>query len=366
MSTTLLLDNFNGNSLNTSIWGLPPAGKSSYVPRTQFIVSGGTLPQVRDGKVRLALNSYSPPGSSFTGTELVSNQTFSVTAGTGLDVQFTAKLDPPILGGAVGGLFLYMLKPNGTDHDEIDTELESNHVVTGTNQVETNVYADQPTNTAGAPEQVNLPRGGSLTGYHTYEMRWYGNGSVSWFIDGKLVRTEKTVVPSGPMQLYLNLWAPASTWPDAYNSQIQPTNNLADNVRFNMDVSRVLVKSFSIASTAPAPSQPVITITSVPNLGATGNATGQVTGVNLADYAGVAVYIQVNGDWWTKPTFDDPLTTINSDGSWTTDITTGGDDPDATQITAYLIPNNFDVPLADDTSILPPSLAPLLHATVSR
>ena len=41
----------------------------------------------------------------------------------------------------------------------------------------------------------------------------------------------------------------------------------------------------------------------------------------------VAVYIHVGGGWWTKPTFAEPATVIEPDGTWTCDITTGGLDP---------------------------------------
>ncbi len=57
----------------------------------------------------------------------------------------------------------------------------------------------------------------------------------------------------------------------------------------------------------------------------------------------VAVYIYVGG-WWTKPYWNAPLTPIAADGTWVTDITTGGNDPLATQIAAFLIPNSYTPP----------------------
>ena len=51
----------------------------------------------------------------------------------------------------------------------------------------------------------------------------------------------------------------------------------------------------------------------------------------------VAVYIRVGGGWWTKPTFAEPATVIEPDGTWTCDITTGGLDHEATRIVAFLI-----------------------------
>ena len=51
----------------------------------------------------------------------------------------------------------------------------------------------------------------------------------------------------------------------------------------------------------------------------------------------VVVYIRVGGGWWTKPTFAEPATIIEPDGTWTCDITTGGLDHEATRIVAFLI-----------------------------
>jgi hypothetical protein len=66
--------------------------------------------------------------------------------------------------------------------------------------------------------------------------------------------------------------------------------------------------------------------------------SGQVSGVVYEDYK-VLVYIYVCG-WWNKPTWANPLTSINPDGSWTCDITTGGaSDLLATRLIAFLIPN---------------------------
>jgi hypothetical protein len=86
---------------------------------------------------------------------------------------------------------------------------------------------------------------------------------------------------------------------------------------------------------------PAIEFSSVPNLGSFEDLAGRVSNVTFSDYR-VAVYIKVGGSWWTKPTFVDPLSTIEEDGTWRTDITTGGSDEVATEIVAYLVPAGFD------------------------
>jgi hypothetical protein len=103
------------------------------------------------------------------------------------------------------------------------------------------------------------------------------------------------------------------------------------------------------------PGVPEIQFVSVPPYGSFDNLRGQVWHVQPADYK-VAVYIRVGSGWWTKPTWDAPLTSINCDGTWTCDITTGGYDQQANTIAAYLLPNGYDPPLARGDSALPPAL----------
>jgi hypothetical protein len=71
-----------------------------------------------------------------------------------------------------------------------------------------------------------------------------------------------------------------------------------------------------------------------------------------AEYA-VAVFIKVGSGWWTKPYWSKPLTSIDYDGSWTCDITTGGIDTQATAIAAYLVPASYNPPLASGQTALP-------------
>jgi len=93
----------------------------------------------------------------------------------------------------------------------------------------------------------------------------------------------------------------------------------------------------------------------VPPFGSFGNLRGHVAHVNNCDYK-VAVYIFVASGWWTKPYWDNPLTTINNDGSWECDITTGGIDEQATKITAFLVPNSYNPVKMDGGSNLPSEL----------
>ncbi|MFC1678463.1 hypothetical protein ACFLZ9_01855, partial [Patescibacteria group bacterium] len=71
-----------------------------------------------------------------------------------------------------------------------------------------------------------------------------------------------------------------------------------------------------------------------------GVVSGHVTGLaNPANYV-VAGYIEVEGPGviWTKPFYNQPLTPINEDGTWSIDITTGGNDRCATKVYVFLLP----------------------------
>lgn len=101
---------------------------------------------------------------------------------------------------------------------------------------------------------------------------------------------------------------------------------------------------------------PSLAFTYVPPLGSTDSLRGQELHVTPINYY-VAVYIHVGSEgWWTKPTFDDPETTINCDGSWSADITTGGDDQKADRIAAFLLPQGFVPPQLGGESVLPQAL----------
>ena len=115
------------------------------------------------------------------------------------------------------------------------------------------------------------------------------------------------------------------------------------------------------------PGDPLLEFGRVPAYGSSVDLRGRALHVTPADTY-VAVYIRVAGGWWVKPTFAAPRTIIAPDGTWTTDVTTGGSDQQATDYHAFLLPNTFDPPLVGGSSSLPDSLAAnaIASAAVSR
>lgn len=109
-----------------------------------------------------------------------------------------------------------------------------------------------------------------------------------------------------------------------------------------------------VANDASTPCSPSIEYTFVPPYGTTAYLQGRVGCVVPADHK-VAVYIYVGG-WWTKPYWAWPLTSIADDGTWLTNIATGGNDPLASQIAGFLVPNGYNPPLLSGEAALPPEL----------
>lgn len=99
---------------------------------------------------------------------------------------------------------------------------------------------------------------------------------------------------------------------------------------------------------------PGIEFTFVPPCRSFETLKGKVENIDPS-YFKVAVYIFVSG-WWTKPYWASPLTTINSDGTWTCYITTGGNDPMATKVAAFVVPSDYGPPLAGGDQNLPAEL----------
>jgi hypothetical protein len=95
-----------------------------------------------------------------------------------------------------------------------------------------------------------------------------------------------------------------------------------------------------------ARAEPGIEITSVPPCGVDAEVVGQVAGVDPADFV-VALYIDVGGGWWTKPTFAEPTVPIDPDGSWVADYVSHPNDLQADRILAVLIPDDLAPPQAD-------------------
>ena len=233
-SSALFCDDFS-NPLSSTVWDYnhwQATNNPSYYGRTQQRQS---LPEVSDGYLHLKLDTYNPTGYSFFGSEAITKQTFSNANGC-IVFEVKAHFENPVAGGIVGGMFLY--SPNsGSIHGEIDFEAVSNRL----NEIQTNIYANEALG-AGHPEFDAIT--GSLTDDHVYRAEWYQD-TVLWFVDGKLIREEKTYIPTQPMALHFNIWAPGQEWPEGYNSELNPVNSAAANTAYDFDIDSVCVTQLS-------------------------------------------------------------------------------------------------------------------------
>jgi hypothetical protein len=111
-----------------------------------------------------------------------------------------------------------------------------------------------------------------------------------------------------------------------------------------------LALGFALCQASGAP--PII-ITNLPAYGSTNDLRGIVANVDTTAYS-VAVFIYVPGyGWVSKPTCAQPLTTIQSNGSWSADITTGGSDTLATRVAALLVSTNYNEACVAGSATLP-------------
>lgn len=87
-------------------------------------------------------------------------------------------------------------------------------------------------------------------------------------------------------------------------------------------------------------------------IGSTTLLRGRVAHVNPAQHK-IGTYIKVGGSWWTKPTFVQPDVLIGSDGTWNANVTTGGNDTQASHIAVFLVPLSYTLPFAAGQADLP-------------
>ena len=238
-----LHDEFDGPTVDAGQWHIPTgraSGDGTFVGRTQFrVTQDSPPPSIVGGNLVIPIETYNPREGSFLGTELITNRAFPL--GEGLAVVVRAKMSTPLHPGVVGGIFLYAMDAENPElHDELDFELLTNRP----DRVQTNIYGNEP---LGIGHVKFIPyETGPMTDFHVYEMQWRPK-QVSWLIDGKLVRTTTSHIPSRAMSFHLNAWAPDANWPHGYNAAIQPSRSPAANAV----VGSLIVDSVTIRPLAP-------------------------------------------------------------------------------------------------------------------
>ncbi len=236
-ATTLLRDDFNGGSLNQSVWRLPVGG-GTFFGRTQ-IRPPSQAPVVSNGVITLLLDTHNPtaltPGDSFWGHEIQTRQLFSV--GNGLSIKSSLRFADGDPRGRVGGFFTFGIESPFVIRDEIDFELLSNQA--GNQTILTNVFDDDGFNVGGDVQNVFVP-GLDITEFTEYEIRWFPN-RIEWYVSGQLIRTETGTVANDPQEVRVNHWAPDQFFTIAYDASLQPVASAALNESFALEVDYVEV-----------------------------------------------------------------------------------------------------------------------------
>lgn len=83
-----------------------------------------------------------------------------------------------------------------------------------------------------------------------------------------------------------------------------------------------------------------------------GNLYGQVSALGTVNHQ-IAVFIMVDGLWYTKPSFAAPTVGIASDGTWFADVTTGPGDDRAQRYAAFVVPKGYEPPTVSGLIDLP-------------
>lgn len=115
--------------------------------------------------------------------------------------RFEARLQAVKREGVVTGFFTYTGPSDGQPWDEIDVEILGKN----TTQMQTNYFTDG----VGGHETVIDLGFDASAGYHDYAIEWWNQGTINWFVDGKLVHQEngsRGPLPTRPMRVMTNLW----------------------------------------------------------------------------------------------------------------------------------------------------------------
>ncbi|MDX2922552.1 MULTISPECIES: glycoside hydrolase family 16 protein [Streptomyces] len=115
--------------------------------------------------------------------------------------RFEARLQAVKREGVVTGFFTYTGPSDGQPWDEIDVEILGKN----TTQMQTNYF----TNGVGGHETVIDLGFDASAGYHDYAIEWWNQGTINWFVDGRLVHQEngsRGPLPTRPMRIMTNLW----------------------------------------------------------------------------------------------------------------------------------------------------------------
>ena len=421
------IDDFTGDAVDQSVWAFP-TGNASFNGRTQMraaypSVSNGLLHLQLDTYNPTA----NPVGNSFYGSEILTRG--SIEQGHGFIAEIRARMVNPVK-GLVGGAFLYNFFPATQTHSEIDFELLSNLPNKVQTNIYSNepLGAGHPEIDGTTPFDITQFNNYRIEWWPDH-VRWFVNEQLvrenttiiphealalhlnfyapacewatacdasllpaskpqdnkTYLFDVDWVRAIFDVSPQAICFLdwaeknYAYFFGPANspTWVwSVYTFLYYAGTNTylgvssADHHVYYIIEDGITEDAGALSDWLPKAgcadgNAASIEFTSIPAYGSSTPLTGYVSNAATDSYQ-IAVYIKVGSGWWTKPTYAAPLTSIHADGTFTVNITTGGSDQTATQISAYLVPTGYAIPIMNGGSVLPATLDAFPKASVTR
>ena len=250
----LLNEQFDGNEVDTNIFTFSGAGDESFFGRTQLnspdLPGPFDAPEVSNGTLKLRLQSYNPFGTAagelFLADEIRTQQLFEPAPNAGVSFEIRSRFvddaNNPLQGGIVAGMFTFGLDSDFANtgvRDEVDIELLSNRP----GEVLANIFNDQDFNSAGNGAIIPVP-GLDLTEFNDYRLE-LTTSAIRFFVNDQLIREELNDLAIEPQDFRLNINAPDSSFGDAYDPSLQPTDVEADNEIFLFEVDSLVIRQIS-------------------------------------------------------------------------------------------------------------------------
>jgi hypothetical protein len=245
--TVLFQDDFNSGALDAGKW---KAYDSSYfIHRTQMGKQPTFGSESGTGFVRLNLDTYNPDptyGRNYVkGTEIFSDAVFPVGNG---GIEYEARVrGTNVSPGLIMAFYSFGGRgtwPETYLWDEVDFEFPGNFP---SNRLWLNIWDDYNPQRGGLNESMQ-PTVAALDWrtWNTFKIRVYPY-VTQWLVNDVVVRQSYNITPADPMGVRFNLWAPDSSWAEAYNAAIAPATSTSNTTYF-FDVDYVRVRSLPTGS----------------------------------------------------------------------------------------------------------------------
>ncbi|MGB2754696.1 MAG: family 16 glycosylhydrolase [Phycisphaerae bacterium] len=255
-NTIVFEDHFDGGTLDPAKWVINHPGDWWWVQgRTHFPdpdSTTGPFPHVDGGACVIEHHHYNPyhlgtPKTTFLGGEIHTVQEFAPNTSYRLEARVRNHSYPD---GLVTSFFLYGY--DGAASDEIDFEFLSKQINNGVtwpngDPVLTNTWDESQQDPAYA-----APQGLSFTDeWVTLRIYWFPSQQrVVWTwldpVNGETELRDETAsayAPDEAMALYFNFWAATNLWPDAYDANLQPAQDLQSDKTYLYEIDYVEVRT---------------------------------------------------------------------------------------------------------------------------